>query len=108
MTRSMMLRSLCVLVVLALALPALAKPFSTMITVTQKSTIGSLTLEPGDYKLVADDSKAKIMKGKKVLGEVSCQWTEGTQKAYVDTLIYTGDKISELRLGGKTRILKFQ
>jgi len=108
MTRSLIVRSLCVLVVLALALPAMAKPFSTMITVTQKSTIGSLTLEPGDYKLIADDAKAKIMKGKKLVGEVSCQWAEGSQKAYVDTLIYNGGKISELRLGGKTRILKFQ
>jgi hypothetical protein len=104
----MILRSVCLLVVLVLAVPALAKPFSTFITVTSTAKIGSLTLEPGEYKIVANESSAKIFKGKKELGEVSCSWTEGTQKAYVDTLIYTDGKITELRLGGKTRILKFQ
>ena len=108
MLRFKRLSSLCLLAVLALAMPALAKPYRTTLDVTQKTKIGNLALVPGEYRLIANDTSATVMKGRKVLGEVKCHWIESAHKTPTDEIIYKGDRLIEVRPGGKTRVLEFQ
>jgi len=108
MLRSKLVFGLCLLTALALAMPALAKPFTRMIDITQKAKVGKLVLTPGEYKLVVNGTEAKVMKNGKLLGEVNCRWIESAHKAETDEIIYNGDHLSEVRLGGKTRVLEFQ
>jgi hypothetical protein len=100
--------SLCLLAGLVLAMPALAKPFTRMIDITQKAKVGNLVLTPGSYKLVVNGTEAKVMKDNKLLGEVNCHWIESAHKADYDEVIYDGDRLSEVRMAGKTRTLEFQ
>ena len=108
MSRFKWVVSLCLLAGLTLALPAVAKPFTKMIDITQKAEVGKIMLKPGEYKLVVNGTEAKVMQHGKLLGEANCHWTESARKADYDEIIYTGDHLSELRLAGKTRTLEFR
>lgn len=102
-----MRKLLTALVVLGLTVAAEAKTF--YITLFQPSTVGSVTLQPGEYKLDLDGAKVmirnesgsaeaevKIENGDKKFGSTSVRYQNGDGNYHVQ----------EIRLGGtKTRLV---
>ncbi len=97
----------CVLV-LAFALAASAASYN--VTFFQPSTVAGTVLKPGDYKLLMENDKVVIQRGKaKVEATVK---VETADSKYSSTSVrYAEDngqmKVTEIRLGGTTTRLVF-
>ena len=94
---------------LVLALAASAASSHT-VTFFQPSTVGGTELKAGDYKLVMDNDKVVIQKGKeKVEAMVK---VESADSKFSSTSVRYADqngkmKVTEIRLGGTTTRLIF-
>jgi len=89
----------------------LAAPAATYnVTFFQPSHVAGKELKPGDYKLIVEDGKAIIQKGKERV-EASVKIEQEASKFSSTSVRYTEDngklKIQEIRLGGTTMKLVF-
>jgi hypothetical protein len=109
-------RWLAVLFALTVALPALAGPgpskdtksaVKTTVRVSTQFTFGSTSLKPGEYSLVADESKATLSQDGKVVAEANTRWMDAPEKFGATGVLLDNNKVKEIRLGGKNRYLSF-
>lgn len=106
MSRRLVVTAFSFLLVLALVLPAAAKPVKTSFRVFKNVTLAGTQLEPGEYKLVADESTVTIFQdGKKVL-EAPANWVSG-EKPRQTSIVTNGQAVSEIHIYGQERHLKF-
>jgi hypothetical protein len=80
---------------------------STNLKLTATTTVGTTQLAPGDYKVVADGSKAKFMQGSKVTAEVPCTLKDFNGKINQTTFVIDHDKLTEIQVSGKTKSIEF-
>jgi hypothetical protein len=99
-------RVVAVLAIVALALPALAKPVSKTIKILQSAKVGTTQLDTGEYKLLIDADKVTIQKGKTVVATVNCRWekrdTRAERNAYV---VGPNGDLQEFRFAGDNWVL---
>lgn len=80
------------------------------VTLFQPSLVAGKQLKPGDYKLVLEDSKAIIQKGKDKV-EASVKVQQGETRFASTSVRYADDngklKVQEIRLGGTNTKLVF-
>ena len=109
----MRLKALFVLLSMALFIsiePAMADK-SYQVTLSSAAKIGSVQFQPGEYKLVLDDSSAhftQVKTGEEI--EVPAKIDDTAEKKFESTAIHSNSAsgetlITEIRLGGtKTRV----
>jgi hypothetical protein len=108
MNRNIKLRTLVLLAVVAIAVPAFAKPTTTLITIAKTAKIGQANLQAGEYKLMIDGNKATVQKGKTVVAESEGRWEDRDSKASYDTLLLDDSgRVKEVRFNGKTKVFVF-
>lgn len=87
-----------------------ASAASYNVTLFQPSIVAGKELKPGDYKLIVEDSKAVIQRGKERV-EASVKVEQGDSKFSSTSVRYAEEngklKIQEIRLGGTTTRLVF-
>lgn len=106
MRNSSLLRIFALLTVLALAMPVLAKPVTKSITLNQPARVGSAQLEAGDYRLVIEDTKVTVKRGKEVLATIEGRWEMRETKASHNSILTGANgEIKEVRFGGDKRVL---
>lgn len=94
------------LAVVALVLPAMAKPVTKSITFTQPAKLGSTQIQAGEYRLLIDGTKVTVQQGKQVVAEVEGRWEERDAKArYTSVLIGDNGQVQEVRFAGEKRVL---
>jgi hypothetical protein len=94
------------LAVIALVLPAVAKPTTRNITFNSPAKIGSTLLEVGEYKLVVDGEQVTVRKGREVVAEARGRWEERDSKFHRNTLVVDANKqVREIRFAGKSQVL---
>ena len=71
------------------------------------TNVGSTKLAPGNYKVVADGSKAKFEQGNKVVAEVPCTLKDFTGKVIDTTFIIDHDQMTEIQVAGKSKAIEF-
>jgi len=71
------------------------------------TNVGSTKLAPGNYKVVADGSKAKFEQGNKVVAEVPCTLKDFTGKIIDTTFIVDHDQMTEIQVAGKSKTIEF-
>ncbi|MCS7042178.1 MAG: hypothetical protein NZR01_05250 [Bryobacteraceae bacterium] len=80
------------------------------VTLFQPSLVAGKELKPGDYKLILEDGKAIIQKGKERV-EATVKIEQGDSKFGSTSVRYAEEngklKIQEIRLGGTTTKLVF-
>jgi hypothetical protein len=102
------LRSLALLAVVALAVPAFAKPLSKMINIPQAAKFGKADLQAGEYRLLIDGNKATVQKGKNVVGESEGRWEDRDSKSNYDAvLLGENGQVKEVRFSGQKRVFVF-
>ena len=74
---------------------------------TATTTVGSSQLPAGDYKVIADGSKAKFMQGSKVVAEVPCTLKDFSGKINQTTFVIDNNKLTEIQVSGKTKTIDF-
>lgn len=99
-------RLVVLVMILALALPAIAKPVSKSITLWQPARMGQSQLEAGDYRLLIDGTKVTVQRGKKVMAVVEGQWEQRESKADRNAIVLgDGGVVKEIRFAGDRRAL---
>ncbi len=94
------------LVVVAMAVPVVAKPISKVITISQAAKFGKADLKAGEYHLLIDGTKVTVQKGKVVLGEAQGRWEEREIKASNSSVLLGADgEVKEVRFAGDRRVL---
>jgi hypothetical protein len=74
---------------------------------TTTTSVGTTKLAPGDYKVVADASKAKFQQGNKVVAEVPCTLKDFAGKVNETTFVLDHDQLTEIQVSGKTKAIEF-
>jgi hypothetical protein len=96
------------LAMLALGLPAFAKPVSKTISIIQTTKIGKATLQAGSYHLVIDGTKATVEKDGRKVAESEGRWEDrDTKSAYNSILLGTDGRVQEVRFAGQKRVFVF-
>ena len=108
MKTNSILRSFALLAALAIAVPMLAKPVTKMINITQSAKVGKASLEAGEYRLLIEDSKVTVQKGKQVVAETEGRWEDRNEKSQYDAVLL-GDngQVKEVRFSGQKRVFVF-
>lgn len=76
------------------------------VTLTQPSVVNGTELKAGDYKVEVNGDKATFKLGNTAV-ETPVKVQEAPQKNSTDEIRYEGDKVQEIRIGGKHTILLF-
>ncbi len=100
------LKILAVILGLAMAIPAMADTLSKGITLYNPAKLGGTELKAGDYWLVFDGAKVTLKQGKKVVAEAKAEWVEVKTASQGDAIIVDNGAISEIRIGGRKRVIK--
>src|SRR5215813_14129703 len=99
------LRTAALLGVVAIAVPAFAKPYSKTINITQAAKLGSVMLQAGEYKLSIDGNKATVEKGKQTVASGEGRWEDRNEKsAYDAVLLDSNGAVKEVRFSGQKRV----
>ena len=80
---------------------------TTSVKLTSTTTVGTTKLAPGNYKVIADGSKAKFEQGSKVVAEVPCTLKDFSGKVNETTFIIDHDQLTEIQVSGKTKTIDF-
>jgi hypothetical protein len=118
MSREFMKRLLGVMLVLAMAIPAMAGPrvsktdkatIKSTLTLPAAITIAGKSLKPGVYSVVADDSKVKLSLDGRVVAEAPIQWMDATDKTRQTAVVVdSNNQLKEIRFSGKNRYAVIQ
>jgi hypothetical protein len=102
------LRSVALLAVVALAVPAFAKPLSKTINFTQAAKIGKADLQAGEYRLLIDGNKATVHYGRSLVAESEGRWEDRETKSNYDAvLLGENGQVKEVRFSGQKRVFVF-
>ena len=113
MTRNKMLQFFALMLLLALALPAVAAPKNTKessqnivakgsFTVSGAKSLNGTSLQPGEYKVLASDSQVSFVLNGKIAAQAPIQWKDA-DRVDTNTVIDESGNIRELRFKGKKR-----
>ena len=101
-----LVRFINLLAVVALAVPAVAKPVSKHINISTPAKLGSTQLSAGDYHLLIDGTKVTVQRGSKVVAETEGRWEERSEKARQNSMLLgSNGEVREIRFAGETRVL---
>ena len=101
-----LVRIVALLMVAALAFPAMAKPVSKNITLFQPARLGQSTLEAGDYRLLIEGTKVTIQRGGHVAAVVEGQWEKRSVKPERNAIVLgEGGVVKEIRFAGDKQVL---
>ena len=99
-------RVIAILAVIALAVPAVAKPVTKNITIGQTAKFGGKEVSAGEYRLLIDGNKVTVQQGQEVVAEVEGNWEERDSKFdRTSVLIGSNGEVKEIRFGGEKRVL---
>jgi len=74
---------------------------------TAPTNVGTTKLAPGEYKVIADGSKAKFQQGNKVVAEVPCTLKDFSGKVNETTFVLDRDQLTEIQVSGKSKAIEF-
>ena len=114
MTRRVLPFFIAVAVITMITIPSWAKDnssgaLSARISLDSATTVNNsnTTLEPGEYRVVAEQNQAKFEKNGKVVAEVPCTLkTLSGKAAYTEFSIDQG-RLLEIQVSGKTEAIEF-
>lgn len=101
-----LVRLVALVAVVALAVPAVAKPVTKSINLTRPAKLGSTQLDAGEYHLIIDENKVTVQRNAKTVAEVEGRWEQREQKSpYNSVLLGPNGELKEIRFSGEKRVL---
>lgn len=80
---------------------------TTNLKLTSATSVGTTKLAPGEYKVIADGSKAKFEQSNKVVAEVPCTLKDFSGKINDTTYVLDRDQLTEIQVAGKSKSIEF-
>ena len=100
-----LVRFIALLAVVALAIPAVAKPISKNINIAESTKLGTSELSAGEYRLLIDGAKVTVQQNSKVVAEAQGRWEDRDEKArYNAVLLGPNHEVKEIRFAGERRV----
>jgi hypothetical protein len=94
------------LAVVALAVPAMAKPVSKSMSLARPAKFGNTQLTVGDYRLLIDGNKVTVQRGKEVIAQAAGRWETRPQKSRYNSVVVGADgQVQEVRFAGDSHVL---
>jgi hypothetical protein len=84
-----------------------ADTITTTLKLNTPTTVGTTQLPAGEYKVIADGSKAKFQQGGKVVAEVPCTLKDFAGKVNQTTFVLDNNKLTEIQVAGKSKSIEF-
>ena len=114
MTCKRLFRVLALTAFLAAALPPIAAPKMKEVvggivakgtfTIVADKSLGSATLKPGNYQVIASDSQVSFLLKGKVVAQAPAEW-RNTDRVDSNAIVDESGSIREIRFRGKKRSL---
>jgi|SRR5579862_8091703 len=110
--RSVLFSAIVMAVFALMTLPSWARPnsndtLSANIQLYSAATVNNTTLQPGQYKVIAEGSQAKFEKGGKVVAEVPCTLKTLSSKPPETEFVIDHDQLIEIHVSGKMQAIDF-
>ncbi len=106
MPSAFVVRGIVLVAVLALAVPALAKPITKDVNLSNPAKIGRTQLNSGAYRVVIDGEKITVKQGSRVVAETTGQFVERERKQQHNSVVIgPGGELQEVRFAGDRRVL---
>lgn len=113
MTRNKVCHGFALMLLLAVALPAIAAPKNTNVpagkvlaratfTLYENRSLGGTTLQAGEYNVLATDSQISFLHNGKIVAQASIQWKD-MEHAQDNTILADTGAIKEVYFRGKKR-----
>jgi len=74
---------------------------------TSATIVAGTQLAAGEYKVIADGTKAKFEQGNKVVAEVPATLKDFSGKINETTFILDNNKLTEIQVSGKSKTIEF-
>jgi hypothetical protein len=100
MSRSKMLSFIALGLILALAVPAMAKTVKATMTLSSPAKVAGTMLDAGEYNVEAGETKVIFKKGSKTVAEAPAKWAEMENKANFSGFIISDETVKEIRFAG--------
>jgi hypothetical protein len=101
-----MLGLLALTLAAALALPALAKPVSRNIKVSQPFKFGKAQYDAGVYRLLIDGTRVTVYKDRAIVAQLEGRWeSRDARPRYDSYLLNRRGELEEVRFAGDHRVL---
>ena len=101
-----LIRFIALLAVVALAIPAMAKPVTKSISIAEPAKFGSTQVSAGEYRLLIDGTKVTVQHNAKTVAEVEGRWEDRGEKAQRNALLLgPNGEVKEIRFAGEKRVL---
>ncbi len=108
--RVLQILALAAFVVMILPAQGWSKPkdsVSTTISVGTNVTVNNKTLEPGDYKVLAEGNTAKFERDGDIVAEAQFTWKTLSSKPSYSEVMTDHSRITEVDFSGKTQAIVF-
>jgi hypothetical protein len=108
MKSQLLVRSIVLLAVVALAVPVFAKPINKTINIPSAAKLGQADLQAGEYRLMIDGTKASVQKGSQVVAQSEGRWEDRDSKSPYDAVLLNDKgRVTEVRFSGQKRVFVF-
>ena len=89
--------------ILAMAAPAWAHTDTAMLTFDKSAHVGSTMLDPGNYKVRAEENgkQLEFEKNGKIVAQIPCHWVQLNAKPQSDEALINHDTVQEIRFAGR-------
>lgn len=108
--RVLQILALAAFVVMLLPAQGWSKPkdsVSTTISVSTTASVDNKTLEPGEYKVVAEGTTAKFERDGDIVAEAPFTWKTLSNKPSYSEVMTDHNRITEVDFPGKTQAIVF-
>jgi hypothetical protein len=114
MSRRIFAQFMALLAVMAMSLPVLAAPraskdsaptLKTTLIISDPVTFAGTQLKPGNYDIVARDSKVTVSRDGQKIAEADAEWRDEQRAPHSSSIVLDGNQVKEVHFGGKTKYI---
>jgi hypothetical protein len=114
MSRRIFAQFMTLLAVMAFSLPLLAAPrastiaaptLKTSIIIADRVTFAGKQLEPGNYEVVARESKITVSRDGQKIAEAGAEWRDEQHPPRTSSIVLDGNQVKEVHFAGKTKYI---
>jgi hypothetical protein len=114
MSRRIFAQFIALLAVVVLSFPLLAAPkpskdsaatLKTSLIIADRVTFAGTQLKPGNYEVVARESKITVSRDGQKIAEAGAEWRDEMHAPRSSSIVLDGNQVKEVHFAGKTKYI---
>jgi len=82
-----------------------APTLKTTLIISDPVTFAGTQLKPGNYDIVARDSKVTVSRDGQKIAEADAEWRDEQRAPHSSSIVLDGNQVKEVHFGGKTKYI---